>query len=417
MTTGEAPVGSESPPLRYRVASTIRKVLQAVPKLRDAARPAGYSEPLTWPTLGDWVFVGFGWLTIAWAVFITVDKLSGNEFVGFDYLPVAAGVPIIVAGWPALRTKSRIETAVDGLSGGAGLDLNGDIAAFELALHRRVRLWSVVSGAAIALCFGGFLFWSNVNKPFDNLYLFALLLIVCVGVGFVIGMLLGRLLGYGQILIVMRETGIAIGRIDTEQARTAISQMENVLRFAFFVTVGMCHWFALWFAVWTVGLWIPGIGDGRGYQIDYWVLFIALWVVSFGFYLFAARGPMLAFQARLDALQGGLGGQGARQRQLAEAQDDLRRLKTEQRSDSFDEEQELAALVREFDERRAPTRLPSRWVLDLLAVWIAVLLTGSIVLSLRGDFNEPQRPPAGPENLLLGAIAPPARFPASGSAI
>ncbi|RWP51079.1 hypothetical protein [Mesorhizobium sp.] len=350
---------------------------QAVPKPYGLERPADYAEPLASLTRGDWFFVFLTWLAIAWAIFITIDTVSGNGLVGFDFLPVAAGVPIIIAGWLALRAKARIEIAVDGLRGGAGLDLEGDIAVFESGFAGRMRFWSLASGSAIALCFFIYLFWIYMERRYDSLFLFILQLVVCVGVGFWIGVLLGRLLAYGQILSIMRDTGIAIGRIDTEQARTAIRQMENINRFAFLVTVMMCHWFAFWLWFWAFG--------GLVYR-GYAVLFIALWVVSFGFYLFAARAPILAFKARLGELQGGAEGQEALDRQLAEAEDDLRKFRAAAIGVPSDDERELEALVKEFRARRMPSVLPGRWVLDLLAIWIAVLLFGSLLLSFRNGF-------------------------------
>jgi len=350
------------------------------------ARAPRYTEPLAQLTAGDWVFVCFAATVILWTVYITIGELTESDF-DFDFLPVAAGVPIVLMGWRLLRVKEQVDEVVRGLSGGAGLDLIGDIERFESELGRRARLWSLGSGAAIAFVFAGFLAWAvttglyRVEGTVGDIFLFVLLLTVCVVAGFIIGGLLGRLLGCGQILMVMRDTGITIGRIDTPQARSAIDRMEDVLRYAFIATVAMCHWFALWFGFWFLG--------GRNYRATYWVLFILLWAVSYGFYLFAARAPTIAFQLRLDEIRGGPDAQQARQRQLDEARDDLARLRQINRERHFEEEQELEAIVKEFEARGAPRRLPPRWALDLIAIWIAVLLIGSLVFSLRSAVPAP----------------------------
>jgi hypothetical protein len=362
------------------------KLPPALERLRSTGRwQADYPEPLLRLSAGDWLFVGFVWFVIFWAVFITFDNFAPNSTIGFDYLPVAAGIPVVLVGWRALRVKVRVDEAVRELSGGAGLDVTGDIERFRAELGRRVRLWSLGSGAAITLAFATYFAWAittgllEVGTTATEISLFALMVIVCLSAGFVVGFLLGRLLGYGKVLSVMRDTGVAIARIETPQARSAIRRMEDVLRYAFIATIVMCHWFSIWF-----GFWLLGFDDGRDYRANFWVLFIMLWTVSFGFYLFAARGPTVAFQRRLEEIRGGPEAQQARERQLDEARDDLKRLQTAQMDERHRraEEHELQAFIQEFEARGALSHLPRRWILDLLGVWIAVLLVSSFALSI-----------------------------------
>ncbi|TIM05509.1 hypothetical protein [Mesorhizobium sp.] len=333
-----------------------------------------FAEPWRQLTLTDWFFVFCGWLTAAWAFYICIDTFSGTKATGFDFLPVAAGVPTVLGGWRAAKMHSMITAALEGLLKGAGLDLSGDMAAFEAALKRRVKLWSLATGTAIAGCFGAYLGWALYK--FGTAGLFFLLAVVCVAIGFQIGRMLGSLLGYGQILTVMRDTGIAIGSIDTEQARRAIARIEELLSYTFWLTAGMCHWFALWFVFWFLGF--------DDYRAAHSGLFIAFWMVSYALYLFAARSPILAFRARLSELQGGPEGQAARQRQLAEAREDLARLSLTADGSRHSERHELEILVHEFEARNAPPQLPRRWHLNVLAAWIALLLAGSIAGTLLG---------------------------------
>jgi hypothetical protein len=334
---------------------------------------AGFVEPLRQLKATDWFFVGCAWLTAAWAFYIGNDTFGGNDAVGFDFLPVAAGLPTVLAGWRATRIKVTIDAAVDGLLNGAGLDLKGDIDAFEAALKRRVKFWSRATGLAIAVCFVGYLVWAfNKFDPAGPGFV-VLLFAVCIGIGFQIGRMLGSMLGYGQILSVMRDAGVAIGSIDTEQARRAIGRIEEILNYFFWLTTAMCHWFAIWFVAWFLGF-----DDDRYYRAYYSWLFIALWAVSFALYLFSARAPILAFRARLTDLHGGTEGEAARRRQLAEAQEDLKRLSDSDDSDRRAERIELQAVVDELKKRNAPPRLPRPWLVNVLAVWIALLFAVSV---------------------------------------
>ncbi|MER9924454.1 hypothetical protein NKJ84_16110 [Mesorhizobium sp. M0048] len=330
-------------------------------------------------TRTDWFFVFCAWLTAAWAFYICIDTFGGNEALGFDFLPVVAGMSVVVAGWRTAAVHRTVDATLDGLLKGAGLDVGSDMAVFRAALDRRVRRWSLATGTAIAACFGVYLAWASSRFDTAGLGFSILLFAVCLGTGFQIGRMLGWWLGYGQMLTVMRETGIAIGSIDTTQARSALARLEGLLFYIFWLTAGMCHWFVPWFVFWFLGF-----DDGRDYRTYYSWLFIPLWIVSYGLYLFAARSPILAFRARLSELQGGPDGLAGRERQLKDAREDLARLTSGGAGAHSNEERELKELVGEFEARNAPPRLPRAWHLNVLAIWIALLLAAGIGGTLLG---------------------------------
>ena len=340
----------------------------------NSVQPALDVDPLGQFRPGDWVFMAMTWLTLAWTVFIILDKLDGGV-IGFDYMPILAGIGIITFGWRMLRVGAAVGEAVKGLRAGAGLRESSDATAFVADFERFVRLASFVGGSGVGGMLAAFYAWALwFGVIGDGPAFGALLFVVTVGVGAYVGYLLGRLIGYGRMFAVMSAHGTDIDSLDTPEARVAMRAIESVYLLAFVSTTALCHWFGLWFTAWCLNL-------ETEYRPDYAHLFLGLLAISVIFFLFGGRVPAIAFRRRFDRITGGATFRLARDTQLAAARRDLASLAVRVRTDreAFFERRELQALVNDLESRRFPPRLPSVRVINALAIWIVVVFLASAV--------------------------------------
>lgn len=367
-------------------------------------------EPLARLSWFDWLFVFFAWLTLFWAVFITLDTLDPEitpetlaperpePAHGFDFMPVLVGIPVVFFAWRAVGIGDAVADAVERLEDGAGLDIKGEYSVrdFYAALSRTVRNWSLGSGAVIgvgmSVGFGALLAAGLLDfgtAPLEIALTIALGGLM-IGVGAVLGYLLGRLAGYGHFFGVMERHGIEFA-VTTRDSRSALGRLDGVFRYAVVVTVVLCHWFAAWFVAWALGY------DTRDYRATYQVVFLILFFLSFGFYLSGAWRPARAFAQRLDTLAGGALGRAALERQLAEAAEDRRLLDVPRPNRSqFNEAKELDGFIVEKRAQRLRSPLSNRWLLDGLALWIGLLLAFAVASTMLrfGQADPGADPPA-----------------------
>jgi hypothetical protein len=322
----------------------------------------------------DWVFVGFSWLTVLWFIFNIFERFNERPFNRiFDILPVAAGVLVITFGWWALRLGKRLEQAVSRLDG-AGLERTGDltIEVFLETFRRQVTLYSRWIAAFITVFMsGGFLmFVFQQSGVYDSSVFFfnGLLGIVMAFTGCIIGMLLGRLVGYANLWRAMEKSGIRIASLATQEARSAVGGIERVFGYAVIATTTLCHWSAVWWIVWELGY------DPFEYREPWEPFTLGIWVISFGLFIFAGLRPIRTFHKRLDQLYGGTEARNALDQQLKEAEEDRRRLFVAKGDrNSSTELHELDAFIADIAARRFRSPWLNPRVLGILIAWNALL--------------------------------------------
>jgi hypothetical protein len=332
-------------------------------------------SPLRQFTRYDWLFVFLGGVT-AWYFFLNVfELLNPRSPIGFDVMPLLAGPPVVAFGWWAARLANRVKAAVDGLDEGAGL-VQSDahtIEAFHEALVRAVRFWSWTGGLFIAVAmaagFAGFVWMQGSEWSFTDVaaWLAGVLGLVMTGVGFLVGSILGRLVGYGNLSRVMERHSIRLAGLSTPAARSAMRGLESVFGYAVLVTLLICFWLACWLVSWRLGY----FSEYRQWQWHFWTL----WVLALGFFILTGRQPVRAFHRRLDEIYGGAEARRALDEQLAEAQEDRRRLGPALADQPESAERaELDAFIADLAARRFRSPLLSPRVLDGVLIVNLVLL-------------------------------------------
>lgn len=337
---------------------------------------AGTTEPFATLTLADWVFTALTCLAVLWAFNILFEISAG---LTADYLPLAAGIPILALGWRTSQVGDKVKAAIEGLGAGAGLSEGGNIAAFRTDLQRLVRVWSFRAAAGLGIIVTSFLSWAVWDGRLDNgTTQNTLVLLTSGGVSILVGVLLGRLLGYARLLDVMADHSVAIASVETPQARSALRAIESVYIHSLISTAAMCVWFVPWYAAWAFGI------DTNGYRELYQLPFLALWAVSLFFFVFAGRRSSLAFRARLDALQGGEASRATHVAQAKQADADLTAAKgkAEFNREFFLEARELRQLVDDLALRRLAPRIPNALVVNALTAVLSILFLAGLILTL-----------------------------------
>jgi hypothetical protein len=287
------------------------------------------AELLRLLTAIDWIFAGLSWLTLWYLALNVFDKF--NVFAGsFDFLPIAVALPAIAVGWWGFRIGNRVELAINRLDSGVGLKRSSEdtIEAFRVDLYRTVRWWSLATATILSLIMAAVFFFENnhadaraqlgYHASVTPIQILRSLVMVCVG--FVIGYMIGRLIGYGNLHRVMNRNQIQLANLSTPESQSAMKGIESVYEQAVFISMGLCAWFTAWWLVWSLGF------DPGGYRDSWRSMFFYLWLVSIVIYVLAARLPIEAFSRRLDELYGGSDARVALDIQLAEAGEDLSRI-------------------------------------------------------------------------------------------
>ncbi|KQT58250.1 hypothetical protein ASG52_22650 [Methylobacterium sp. Leaf456] len=350
-------------------------MMQILARLRPTGRLAGFGAM-------DWVFVFLAWLTLWYLALNILDHLAPVPQRPFDVLPVLAGIPVVILGWKAVRLREDLDETVDRLDDGAGLVSSGDTAilAFSTAFRTSLDLSARVAGGTVAaIMIVGFVYAIMTSLLPDTMntawwILFILLGFVMVSVGFIVGQLLGRFVGFGFLNRVMERHQVTFASLSTPGAQRAVRSMERLLTYALLTTMTLCHWFALCFAMWTLG-----------YLQDYdnWeTLYFVLWMISISLYLGAAWFPGLKFSQRLDRLYGDQTVRAALDSQLVEAKaelDQLRKASDGSRRSDY----EIAELTR-FIASLSASRFRSFWLKPVLLhgflAWNIVLFLGLAVV-------------------------------------
>ncbi|MGJ0509021.1 MAG: hypothetical protein ACR652_18240 [Methylocystis sp.] len=285
----------------------------------------------------EWMFIGFGWLTLAYMTFIVVEQLrpeiysqTGQPYKRwpFDILPVFAGVCAVVFGWRALRLSANLADVIDKLDTDAGLVEQSDvtIAAFKDLLKKDIgkrEIWAAAAVATMLMAGYASMFVAG-NLSFDDGPVgagFAILLgSVMLVSGACFGYLLGRLWGSGRLPAMMKQHGIVFSGLTSIKAQQAMEALEDVYVYAELATMVVCHWFALWWILFSLGI------DPLEYE-QWTYMFLACWASGFAFFLVGARAPAIALSQNRDATGASVEEQNElRRKMLKEAQEDLARL-------------------------------------------------------------------------------------------
>jgi hypothetical protein len=334
----------------------------------------------------EWMFVGFGWLTLAYLTFVVVEQLrpevhspTGQPYGRwpFDILPVFAGVCVVVFGWRALRLGANVAAVIEKLDTDAGLVEQRDvtIAAFKDLLKKEIakrQIWAAAAVASLLMAGYASMFLAG-NLSFNEGAIgagFAILLgIVMLVSGACIGYLLGRLWGNGRLPAVMEEYGIVFSGLTSAKAQQAMEALEDVYVYAELATMIVCHWFALWWILFSLRI------DPIHYE-QWTYMFVACWAFGLGFFLVGARAPAIALSQNRDANGASVGEQNElRRKMLREAQEDLARLTalpTPSRTDQL-ESRDLELYISQLEAARVGKPSLNRRFLDFLIVENLVL--------------------------------------------
>lgn len=354
--------------------------------------PAAYSGRISRRTLAasfaevrpmEWMFVGFGWLTLAYFAFIATEQLRPDaispetgqayERWDFDILPVFAGVCVVVFGWRALRLGDSVAHAISELDQESGLLEQGDVSveAFKDDFKKTVRHRQYAGAVAVALLlmtgYGAALWGGNLSLGSGPVGTgFAILLGAVMFVsGCSVGYLLGRLWGHGRLPAVLSNHRIAFSGLASAKAQAAMAALEDVYIYAELATMVTCHWFALWWIIWSLGF------DPMGYK-QWLYMFLAAWLLGLGFFQLGARGPAIALRKSRDATGATVEEQNnLRLRQIAEAEEDCAKLEGKPQPLSAADRRDLndlEAYIGQLRAIRAGRRSLDKWFLDALLI-------------------------------------------------
>ena len=238
-------------------------------------------------------------------------------------MPIVAGIPVILVGWQAVPLYQQVSNALAALDDGAAFIMDdGAMRPFLAGMRATVGRWSQSVAAVVVVAMLGINAALILLNPSDGAdFGFDMLrTVVMAGVGYPVGLLLGRFAGFAQLFPVMEKNGIKLAGLSTPAAQKAMRSLEGVFRFAVLSTAVLCHWFLAWLLMWSLGC------DPRDYRSQWLVPFMLLWGISFALYVGAAWLPTLAFQRRLDALYGSSEERRALDVSLEEAEAELKLL-------------------------------------------------------------------------------------------
>jgi hypothetical protein len=343
-------------------------------------------DPIKQLGWSDWLFVLLSWLTTWWLTFIVIELGNPGSAIGFDVMPVTAGATAIPVAWRALRVRERVETAIRGLDDGAGISVPDDesLRDFRNDVQATVLFWTNRMGFGIAsVMLTGYLYAYHSGGltagrlGLANQLLTVILGIVMCGAGFVIGAVVGPMVGYGQLHRFMARHKVTLSGLATPEARAAMRGLEGVYGFAVLLTMMLCQWFGGWLFLWHIGV------DPKNYA-DLWSgLFTVLWVISFTLYLVTALVPLRAFQRWLEPLYGGLEGRNALDQQLVEAERDRNVLLRAVEAGNWRRRGELADIerfIQDISERRFRSVLLRRELLYGFGIWNVASVIGPWLL-------------------------------------
>lgn len=303
-----------------------------------------------------------------------------------DFMPLIAGVPIIIVGWRAVALGNRLETAIDNFDDGAAFVFPAGQAGakktFLNDLKKAISWYSkLVSAAVFLISLTGVILLTSINGvDHVDLFITFLLIVGVPAIALPIGTLLGRLLGYGQFVRIMDRNGIELAGLSTPQAREALRELESVHVFAIIALTVLCFWFSGWWITW-------GLGYALGYENMWRTQFLVLWIVSIGLFVAAGIWPAWSFRRRVAELAGGTEGRLARQEQIRQAKTDLEHWQGAATQKSRQQRERIVELKRFIgnleDQRIESWLLHPRLLAFLLATNLAILVLPLLVTAPR----------------------------------
>lgn len=342
-----------------------------------------------------YVFGAFVWALVWYGSMNLMSFIQGEQFSGFpvDVMPLIAGVPIIIVGWRAVAIGDKLEAALHDFDDGAAFTIPpgkpGVLTAFIADLRRSIVWWSrIISAVIVFISLAGVLTFARQSNS-DSIHQFlAVLLVLGVPlIAFPIGTLLGQLLGFSRLNHVIRRHGITLAGFSTPQSRDAWRALAGIRTFAVIAPLIMCYWFAGWWIAWSLGI-------GSNYGFLWKTQFLMLWLVSIAILVFAGIIPAHNFKKMLEQTSGGAQGRAARQRQVSEAEDDLKQWQQSSNAGLRHQRQrieELDEFISNLKDQEIENRfLDTKLLVALLAVNLVILVTPPIL----GFFTTPPQNPA-----------------------
>jgi hypothetical protein len=328
----------------------------------------------------SYIFGAFVWALVWYATMDLLKLWVPESQWDFDIMPVVAGIPIILVGWRAVALDRQLRDSIDNFDDGAAFAFPagkpGARRIFLEDVRGTIRWWSrttaaVITASAIVATI------SIAMSAFEAGNDFAVYpaLLLAVGVPLIalpVGVLLGQLVGFAQLLRVMDRNGIALAGLATPQAREALRGLEGIFTFAVIATMVMCLWFAAWWVAWAFGL------DPFDYEADWKSRMLVWWALSVILFILAAAWPAWRFRRRVVGLSGGPEGKRAIEDQVRQAEADLQRLRQAAAEKPRYRREQIADLER-FIANLKDQRIGT-WVLDERLH--AALLTLNLMLFL-----------------------------------
>lgn len=328
----------------------------------------------------SYIFAAFVWALVWYAVMDVLVYLEPASPFPFDFMPLLAGVPIIIFGWRAVAIGDQLGLVIRGFDDGAAFVFPagraGAIDGFLSDLKKTIGFYSKLVSAAIFIIslVGVVLLTSRDGADGVDKFTTPLLVIGVPLISLPVGALLGQLVGYAQFNRIMDRHEIALGGLSTQQARAALHGLESVHVIAVVALSVLCFWFAGWWVAWELGY-------GVDYERPWRMQFLVLWIVSIVLFVAAGILPARSFRLRVAELGGGVEGRKAREMQIQQAKADLERWQDPAAEKSRRQRERIAELklfIANMEDQRIESRL-----LDLrLLVFVAVMNLAILVLPL-----------------------------------
>jgi hypothetical protein len=339
--------------------------------------------------LWDWMFVVFIWLTVFYAGYIVAEASQTGDW-GIDFMPITAGLFVIVIGWPAVRIGEEMAVIIERLDDDGGIVL-ADGSSIDIARNaiiawvRRLQLLCAVGLAiAVGAIFAGLTISSEIAAA-NSAWIY-LLGPVMIGVGAVLGVLLGSICGYGRVLSLLEANGARFAGVITRQTRETLAGLKSIFVYGFWATVVLCHWFLAWFAFWLVLRM-----DWGGYYELYRIHFLAFLFISVVFFWFGGYRPIMALLGRLEEMHGGPAARAGVEQQIRQAEVDLLVVK-----DDPVATHELQVFLEEKRADPIASGYVTQTMVRAMAAWVggtflAVAITISVVIWRESGSGDPGR--------------------------